>query len=171
MSTAAITIRRSTFAALVAICTFFAGTAQAQDRLGGHFGMLLPLVSHEAGATTTIADDTVTGFPMGITVKTNSRVAFDLELVPVVQNEPLHVSLTLHPGILTPVSERTTAGVRMAFDVTQASWGFTPLVNRTLTRVGAGQLFAEMVVPVRFREVGGERYVSVGLGAHFGIGF
>jgi len=171
MSTTATTFRRSCIALLVASGPMFATTAHAQDRLGGHFGMVLPLVSHANGTTNTIADDAVTGWPMGITVKTNSRLAFDLELVPVVQNQPLHVSLTLHPGILAAVSSRTTAGVRMAFDVTQASWGFTPLLNRSLTRVGAGQLFAEMVVPIRFVESGGDRFASVGLGAHIGIGF
>jgi hypothetical protein len=171
MMTTDFTIRRSCFAAVMAIGTLFASTAHAQDRLGGHFGMVLPLVSHARSTTTTIADDAVTGWPMGVTVKTSSRVAFDLELVPVIQNEPLHVSLTLHPGILAAMSDRTTAGVRMAFDVTQASWGFTPLVNRAITSVGAGQLFAEMVAPIRFREAGGERFVSVGLGAHIGIGF
>src|SRR5216110_521381 len=75
-------------------------TASAQNRLGGHMGFVLPLVSHGNGTTTTISDDFVIGFPMGITVRKSDKFAFDLELVPAVQNAPLHVDLTVHPGIV-----------------------------------------------------------------------
>jgi len=74
-----------------------------QDRLGGHFGVLFPLVTHVNGDTVGIGDDFKIGFPMGITVKTSDKYAFDLEFVPVLdprQNGPLNVSLTVHPGIL-----------------------------------------------------------------------
>src|SRR6185295_5711541 len=97
--------------------------AAAQDRLGGHFGAVIPLVSHGSGDTTTIADDFVIGFPMGITVKTSDKWAFDLELVPVIQNDQLNVSLTVHPGIIRALSNGYAAGLRMAFDVNQPSWG------------------------------------------------
>ena len=72
----------------------------AQNRLSGHFGAVFPLVTHADGKTTTISDDFVVGFPMGITVRKSDEFAFDLELVPAVQNDPLHVDLTVHPGII-----------------------------------------------------------------------
>ena len=146
--------------------------ANAQDRIGGHFGLLLPLVTRGQSSTTTIADDVVFGFPTGITIRTSDKIAFDLELVPLIQNEPLEVFLTIHPGVIVSIANRTAAGVRMAFDVGATSWGFTPLINRQLTRAGATSVFVEAVVPIRFQQdFRGGAFVSVGLGIHGGIGF
>jgi len=90
-------------------------TVGAQDRLGGHFGFVIPLVTRANDTTTTVSDDFVMGFPTGITVRTSDRIAFDLELVPVIQNEPLHVDLTVHPDVIVGVAERLSLGLRMAF--------------------------------------------------------
>lgn len=147
--------------------------AAAQDRLGGHFGVLLPLVTHASGNTTTISDDFVIGFPMGITVKTTDKWAFDLELVPVIQNDPLSTSLTVHPGIIRALQNGYAAGLRMAFDVNQPSWGFTPLFNKAFPVAGHPySYFIEGVLPIRFQAdpAGGNR-TSIGLGVHFGVGF
>src|SRR3989442_838533 len=147
--------------------------AGAEDRLGGHFGAVFPLVSRAGGQTTTIGDDFKIGFPMGVTVKTSDKWAFDLELVPVIQNDPLLVSLTVHPGIIRGLSGGYAAGLRMAFDVNESSWGFTPLVNKAFPVPGhAYSFFVEGVVPVRFQAApsGGNR-TSVGLAAHVGVGF
>jgi hypothetical protein len=145
----------------------------AQDRLGGHFGALFPLVSHVGGETTTIGDDFTIGFPTGITVKMNDRWAFDLELVPSIQNDALLASLTVHPGILRSLPHSLAVGLRMAFDVNQPSWGFTPLLNHAFPAHGhAYAYFIEGVVPIRIQEdpAGGTR-TSVGLGVHLGVGF
>src|SRR5262252_5735916 len=124
----------------------------AQDRLGGHFGAVFPLVNHVGGETTTISDDFVIGFPMGVTVKTSDKWAFDLELVPVIQNDPLHTSLTVHPGIIHGLSNGYAVGLRMAFDVEQPSWGFTPLLNKAFPVKGQPySIFVEGVVPIRFQ--------------------
>src|SRR6185503_5511372 len=129
------------------------GRAAAQNRIGGHFGAVFPLVTHADGETVTIGDDFKVGFPMGVTVKTSDKWAFDLELVPVIQNDPLFVSLTVHPGIIRALSHGYAAGVRMAFDVSAASWGFTPLVNRGFAVPGHSyKIFVEGVVPIRFQQ-------------------
>src|SRR5262245_21184064 len=81
-----------------------ASSANAQDRLGGHFGVVFPLFTHVDGETTNISDDFQMGFPMGITVKTVGRYAFDLEIVPTlntVEGGPISVPLTIHPGVLS----------------------------------------------------------------------
>lgn len=147
--------------------------AFAQNRIGGHIGFVLPLVTRAQGATTTIADDFVIGFPMGITVKTSRTVAFDLELVPGVQNQPLHVDLTVHPGVIWSLGSGTAAGIRAAFDVGAASWGFTPLLNKGLVRLDNDvTLFGEVVLPIRFKQdLLGSNFTAIGLGVHFGIGF
>ena len=145
----------------------------AQDRLGGHFGAVFPLVTRASGETTTIGDDFKVGFPMGVTVKMNDRWAFDLELVPVIQNDPLFVSLTVHPGIIRSLPNAFGAGVRMAFDVNEPSWGFTPLLNHAFPVHGHAYVyFIEGVVPIRFQQdpSGGNR-TTVGFAAHVGVGF
>jgi hypothetical protein len=145
--------------------------ASAQDRLGGHFGAVLPLVTRAGGTTTTLGDDFSIGFPMGITVKTSDDWAFDLELVPAIQNDPLFVGLTVHPGIIRSLPDRYGAGVRMAFDVNQPSWGFTPLINRSFP-AGRHAYFIEGVLPIRFQsDRPGSTRTSIGLGVHVGVGF
>jgi len=148
-------------------------SAAAQNRLGGHFGAVFPLVNHASGETTTIGDDFKIGFPMGVTVKTSDKWAFDLELVPVIQNDPLFVSLTVHPGVIRALSGGFAAGLRMAFDVNEPSWGFTPLLNRAFPVSGhTYSYFLEGVVPVRFQQdAAGQNRTSVGLAAHVGVGF
>jgi hypothetical protein len=146
--------------------------ADAQDRVGGHIGTVFPLVNHVGGETTTIADDFTIGFPMGITIKPGGKWAFDLEFVAGIQNDPLDVSLTVHPGVIYGLSRGWATGLRIAFDVNRASWGFTPLVNKALAHGHNCTWFVEGVVPVRFQAdpAGGNR-TAVGLALHTGIGF
>jgi hypothetical protein len=148
------------------------GRVAAQDRIGGHFGAVFPLVTHANGETVTIGDDFTVGFPMGVTVKTSDKWAFDLELVPSIQNDPLFVTLTVHPGVIRSLSHGYAAGLRMAFDVEAASWGFTPLLNKGFPIKGKPySLFVEGVVPIRFQSDGVETHTSIGLGVHIGMGF
>src|ERR1700730_7175717 len=147
-------------------------SAHAEDRLGGHFGVLFPLVNHADGATTNIGDDFKLGFPMGVTVKTSGDWAFDLELVPVIKKNPLFTSLTVHPGIIHSLPNRFAAGLRVAVDVNQPWWGFTPLLNRSFpVRDHSYAYFVEGVLPIRFQtSASGGNQTSIGLGVHVGIG-
>ena len=160
-------------AAIASLAGPMASRASADDKLGGHIGFVLPLVSHANGTTTTISDDFVIGFPMGITVRKSDTFAFDLELVPAVQNSPLHIDLTVHPGVVWGVGNGWGAGARLAFDVNRASWGFTPILNHGLLKVGGdATIFGELVLPVRFQEdARGNTFTSVGFGVHIGVGF
>ena len=147
-----------------------AAPATAQDHLGGHFGTVIPFVSRAGGSTTTIGDQFKIGFPTGITVKTDSPWAFDLEFVPVLTRDRF-ASLTLHPGIIRSLPNSFAAGMRMAFDVRESSWGFTPLLNRAFP-TGRLTYFVEGVAPIRFQEnAAGQKETSIGLGAHIGVGF
>jgi hypothetical protein len=144
--------------------------AGAEDRLGGHFGAVFPLVTRAGGTTTTIGDQFKIGFPMGITVKTADKWAFDMELVPVVTSDRF-VSLTVHPGVIHGLANSFAAGLRMAFDTRESSWGFTPLLNRSFP-VGPVAYFIEGVVPIRFQQDGaGKGQTAIGFGVHFGVGF
>ena len=61
----------------VMMCTLRIGEAQpgasepGGDRLGGHIGFVLPLVTHAGGQTTTLDENFGIGFPVGITVKSS----------------------------------------------------------------------------------------------------
>jgi len=166
---------RRAIATLVAwaACGVLATGAHAQVPVGGHFGLVLPLVAHADGETTDITDDFVIGFPVGITLKKWDRVAFDLELVPLVQDAPLSVDLTVHPGLLLPLGHSFTAGLRAAFEVEGDAWGLTPLVARSFPIHGGDTAyFLELDLPLRVREDDdGANDGSVGLAFHAGIAF
>jgi hypothetical protein len=152
-----------------------AAAASAQDRVGGHIGVVFPLVTHVDGETVTIGDDFKIGFPMGITIKKSDTLAFDLEIVPVLdprEHGPIDVPLTIHPGILKGLGHGLTLGGRMAFDINGASWGFTPLLNKGFP-VGNGlTYFVEAVVPIRFQDdLIGETHTAIGFAVHTGIAF
>lgn len=154
--------------AALAVGLLAPAAADAQDQVGGHFGFVLPLVTRSGGETTTMGDQFKIGFPIGVTLKTNDKLAFDLELVPVIQRTPYTVTLTVHPGVLYALPNDFAAGIRMAFDVGQGpSWGFTPLLHRTFGKFGASPVFGELVVPIRFQD----KNNAIGIGIHLGIGF
>ena len=160
-------------AAALVVLMLDGSSAYAQNRIGGHFGVALPLIAHAQGETTTISDDFVIVFPTGITVRKSDVFAFDLELAPVVQNDPRHIDLTLHPGVAWGIGNGYSVGGRVAFDIGKESWGFTPLFNKGLLQVGRDStLFAELDVPIRFKQdANGVGYTSVGLAVVVGIGF
>lgn len=163
-----------TLALLTVGCFGLVKPAAAQT-LGGHIGFVLPLVTHAGGETTSLGDNFQIGFPVGITVKGSGRTAFDLELVPGIQDSPRKVSLTVHPGLLWSLGHGFTAGMRLAFDVNSSQFGFTPLLNKSWRIKGEGffkAYFVEAVVPVRFnRPEGGPSTNPVAFGLHFGVGF
>src|SRR5437867_1521603 len=148
--------------------------AEAQTTLGGHIGFVLPLVTHAAGTTTTISDNFSIGFPLGVTFKGKGRMAYDLELVPGVQDTPRQVNFTVHPGLVWAVGHSFGAGIRAAFDVNSPQWGFTPLVNHSWPIEGSyfKEFLFEGVMPVRFnRPTNGIATNPVTFGLHFGLGF
>jgi hypothetical protein len=161
-------------AAAVVLMCLAAPLASAQNKIGGHFGAVFPLVTHANGDTTTIGDNFSIGFPMGITVHTTDETAFDLEIVPGLdpnKGRAIGVPLTIHPGVLHKISGPWTGGLRMAFDVGGASWGFTPLLNLGFPQGNHGY-FVEFVLPIRFQDDAlGNTHGAVTFGVHVGIGF
>ena len=146
--------------------------ARAEDTVGGHFGVLFPLVTRVNGESTTISDQFNVGFPTGITIKRGGPFAFDLEVVPLIHSHGKKVDLTIHPGILYSLGGPWTAGLRAAFDVNARSYGFTPLLNLGFPQKNGTTLFAELVLPVRFQQNDlnqGQTAVTVGL--HLGWAF
>lgn len=167
-----LTMRRSLKTVGLTLAVLFISTSasHAENSVGGHFGAVFaPLVSSKDDST--IFDNFAIGFPMGITVKRGDKWAFDLELVPGIDPDPLSVGLLVHPGVLRDMGGHWTLGLRGAFDVSGNAWGFTPLVNKGFPS-GDHALFIEAVVPIRFSEdATGESESLIGLGIHVGVGF
>jgi len=169
---------RMGLAVVAGLLASLAPAARAQDTLGGHMGMVLPLVTRAAGQTTNdVADNFAIGFPIGITVKGQGRTAFDFELVPAIHTTGLkQTSLTVHPGLVWDIGHHFGAGMRAAFDVNSASWGFTPLINHSWPIRSEGGFFKayfiEADLPVRFnRPAVGPGSNPVTFAMHFGLGF
>ena len=136
-----------------------------------HFGAMTMLVSRARGATTTIADDVMTGYPFGVLVM-RGRVMFDFELMPMVQQGPLRLDVTVAPGILVDMSRRITLGARAGFELKNTAIGVTPLFHYNWVINGPTALFTETVVPIRFRQdAAGRTFTSVGLGMAVGMYF
>jgi hypothetical protein len=172
---------------LAVLATTLAGRvplAQAQEQeqkgttVGGHIGFVLPLVTHSGGQTiSNLTDQFAVGFPVGVTVKGSGRMAFDLEFVPQINTAQQRLTtLTVHPGLVWNLGHGFGAGGRLAFDVNNPSWGFTPLVNHSWPIKGNHGLFkayfVEADLPVRFsRPVGAPATNAVTFAMHFGVSF
>lgn len=142
--------------------------------VGGHWGVVLPLVTRAGGTNTTIADGFSMGFPVGITLQGQGPMAFDMEFVPLIQNSPRQVNITLHPGLLWGVGHSFTLGMRAAFDAQSTQFGFTPLLNKSWPIEGGffKAYFVEADLPVRFNRPAGQPATDpVTFALHFGLGF
>ena len=169
------------FFAMLCIALFTPLTARAQDpaappppsRVGGHVGIAFPIVTRSDGTTTTISEDFIVGFPVGITIKNSSPFAFDFEFIPTINNSPQQeVTLTVHPGIIYSFKKHYAVGVRAAFDIGADTYGFTPLVQRSWKLKGDTKYFIEADFPVRFEQQPDRRRTTAGtFTAHFGVAF
>jgi len=156
----------------LALAVALPAVGRADDRVGAHFGFVLPIVTRADGHNTTLSDEFKIGFPTGITIKTSSPFAFDLELVPLIHSGSKAVDLTVHPGVLYSLGGRYTAGLRAAFDVNQRSWGFTPLFNIGFPQANGTTLFGEFDLPIRFQRDDFDRGVTaVTVAVHLGWAF
>jgi hypothetical protein len=152
--------------------------AKKGPTLGGHIGFVLPLVTHSGGQTiNNLTEQFAVGFPVGITVKGSGRTAFDLELVPQINTAGQRLTtLTVHPGLIYSLGHGWAAGGRVAFVVDNATWGFTPLVNKSWPIKHNNGLFkayfVEADLPVRFsRPVGAPATNAVTFAMHAGVSF
>src|SRR5262245_31801749 len=127
----------------------------------------------EAGLRTSLITFLL-AFHLGSPLKGRGRMAYDLELVPGVQDTPRQTNLTVHPGLVWGVGHDFGVGIRAAFDVNSPQWGFTPLVNHSWPVNDSlfKAYFIEAVLPVRFnRPTNGPSTTPVTFGLHFGLGF
>ena len=167
-------------AVLVMILAGRVALAQTQEdkTMGGHIGFVIPLVTRSGGQTiNNTADQFSIGFPVGVTFKGSGRMAFDLELVPFINTaRPRTNSFLFHPGVVWNLGHGWGAGIRAAFNVNEATWGFTPLANYSWPirrdHIFFKSYFLEGDLPVRFnRPVNVPVTNAVTFAMHFGLGF
>lgn len=173
----AIPLRQALFlAGLILTLLGLSRPSEAQDTLGGHAGFVIPWVTHANGDTTTIADNSAVGFPIGVTVKGAGRLSFDFEMVPTIGFDPRAVTLTVDPGIIYSAGHGVSLGLRTAFDVNSTQFGFIPLINKSWpfkNKTGFFKsYFVEADLPVKFsRPTGQPASNPVTFATHFGLGF
>lgn len=169
------TLKPRTLLVFLCISTAYLYHAKAQNTLGGHFGVVQPIITIQDGETSNGFDPHAIGFPMGITIRKSEKFAFDLEFVPFISSnnnaEGDSVSavneLLVHPGLLWGIGNKLTFGNRLAYEIGSGRYGISPLLNRGFS-IGNTNLFAELVLPVR---VGNDQEISFTAALHFGIGF
>jgi hypothetical protein len=103
-------------------------------------------------------------------------MAFDMKLVPLVQNAPRNVTLTIHTGIVWSLRHGIGVGIRAACDVNSSQFGFAPLVNKSWSlkneRGFFKPCFVEADLPVRFNRPPRDPSANaVTFATHFGLAF
>jgi len=161
---------------IFALTAFFSVHAQdgegeeekaVETKLGGHFGVVHPLVTVWDGGSSNLGDFYVVGFPTGVTIKKSDKFMFDIEFVPFV-SEKSEVNLLFHPGVLFPMGNNFTFGTRAGFEIGSGAYGFSPLLNKAFPIPNCNSaLFVELVVPVRFHSSGSNTTIAL----HVGVGF
>ena len=143
---------------------------------GYHFGVVQILFSHNNGETVFFDRTSIysVGFPFGLTFNTSGKVKIDLELVPFINpyiysDKAYKIHLLYHPGILYPLKNGWTLGLRAAFEIGEGQFGFTPLINKSFKNKKGAAFFIEFVAPGRFGPEKKSSYTQLG-GIHVGCG-
>jgi hypothetical protein len=144
---------------------------------GYHLGVVQIIFAANADGTTFLDKKHFysIGFPMGMTLNTPGKAKIDLEFVPSIKpyvesDRPYEVHFLFHPGILFPLKNKWTFGMRMAFEVGDGQFGFTPLLNKAFKLGDHSDFFIELVAPGRFGPAKNAGYTQLG-GIHLGFGF
>ncbi len=158
-------IRRSVAVGLAAAFLLVGADASADDvapfaspidnapRVGGHFGLAVPMFT-VADKTTTIGSDFVTlGLAPGITVRLTDKLAIDYEMVAytTIDRKNQITQLVIDPGVVYDLGP-VVVGLRAAIRVTdRTNFGFIPIINKGF-KLGRVAWFVELDLPVFFNE-------------------
>lgn len=144
---------------------------------GYHLGVVQPLMMIHQHETTYLTQNSfyTIGFPIGLTFRTGGRVLFDLELVPfvtpfIMTEDPIRVHILYHPGLLIPLGEGFTAGIRLAYESGIDQLGATLLLNKAWNLNGSAAFFTEFVMPGRYGPDKKSGYTQI-VALHVGIAF
>jgi hypothetical protein len=135
----------------------FASPVENAPRVGGHFGLAVPLIT-VANKTTNIGRDFVTmGLAPGVTVRITERLAIDYEMVAytTIDRRGSITQLVIDPGVVYDLGP-VVVGLRGAIRVTDRSnFGLIPIVNKGF-KLGRVAWFVELDLPIFFNERAGD---------------
>ena len=145
--------------------------------VGYHVGLLQTLFSINNGKLRKLDQSSfyTIGIPIGITLKTPGKVMIDLEFVPFFHphfntDNPYQVHLLFHPGVLFPLGDNWTFGLRAAFETGVNQFGITPLLNKSFKLNSKSRFFIELVAPGRWGPEKNSGYTQL-CGLHLGVSF
>ena len=165
------------FFSIVAI-NALAQSACAQDqlppsypKLTGYFSVVNPLVNwSSAGTSTNFSSGYTIGFPTGLNIVKNDKIAFSFELTPFIKSEngtTKSSNLLFHPGIIYSLTSCNRISCRAAFE-SSGRYGFTIVLGRVIVKKNSCSYFVAVPFPVRF---GNDLPSSIGISAQIGISF
>jgi len=139
-------------------------------RVGGHFGLALPLVTIGKQTAAIGADYTLLGLAPGVTVKLSERWAIDFEMVAYsnFHDSTAVSSLVVDPGVIYNFGF-AAAGLRTAVHVGKVTnWGFIPIILKAF-KLGDGpvSIFVELDLPIFINDDG----VALTIQPQAGVGF
>ena len=163
---------------LLFVSLSFATEARAEEpasapRLGGHFGLALPLFALSESSTFIGRDFVTVGLTPGITFKFGEHWALDFEFIALteVKTTPQATTFVVDPGVLYDLGPVVLGG-RVATQVGAATnVGLVPIVVVPIKLSDTFRYFVEADVPFFLRDRGTHVGASLGLQLQTGIAF
>ena len=115
-------------------------------------------------------DSYVVGFPIGINVFKNEKIAYSFELFPFIQADKSTSKMSkivFHPGVVIKLKKGFSCAGRLAFEST-GRYGLTQVLTKAIIKTKTGALGASLVIAERF---GNDMPTSVSYGIGIGISF
>ena len=138
----------------------------------GYFSFILPIVTINKSETTNDFSDFNNGFsigfPVGMNILYSDKFGFSFEFTPTIESgsgSTKTSKILFDPGPMFRFTNGWTFIPRLAFE-TAGRYGFTPVINKTIVRTKAFNLFIAASAPVRF---GNSELPSIGGNFQFGI--
>lgn len=159
---------------VVILGVFCCSNLKAQNnfiRTTGFFGVLHPLVTVSSQETVVnFRDYYVVGFPFGVNFWKTSKVAFSIEMIPLIKAEngtSKMYNVLFHPGLVFDVGNGFRISARAAFE-TAGRYGFTPIFTKTIFKAKSNSYFVAFGLPARF---GNDKVASIGTALQIGTSF
>jgi len=147
--------------------------ASSPNKIGGHLGLALPLVTFSKETTTLGKDFVNIGIAPGVTVKLSDRWAIDYEFIAFNNFKSGHHgnALVVDPGLVyTPGP--VNLGLRVATRLTDlANVGLVPIINKGFKIDDKVAFFVELDLPLFFNDNGREMQVTFTPLLQMGAGF
>jgi len=159
---------------VIFVVLFYTSNLSAQNnfiRTTGFFSILHPLVTVSSQETiVNFRDYYVVGFPFGANFWKTSKMAFSIEMIPMIKAEngsSKMYNVLFHPGLVFDVGNGYRISARAAFE-TAGRYGFTPVFTKTIYKAKNNSYYLAFGLPARF---GNDKVASIGTALQIGTSF